>query len=117
MQDEHSPLTFEQVPDAIYSMCQRLERIESFLKSNSNLEEHDRTDELLDINQAADFLHLKTSTLYSKVNRRELPVMKKSKKLYFSKKELIEYIKSGRKKTLREISSEADDYITKEGEL
>jgi hypothetical protein len=39
-----------------------------------------------------------------------LPVMKRSKRCYFSKVELINYLKLGRKKTLAETATEAEQY-------
>jgi len=71
----------------------------------------DHPEQLLTIQQAAEFLSLSVPTLYSKVSRGELPVMKRSKRLYFSRTELMEYIKEGRKKTNAEIEQEAEAYL------
>ena len=48
---------------------------------------------LLTIEQAAELLHLTKPTLYSKVSKGEIPFMKGSKRLYFSKADLIQYLK------------------------
>ena len=58
----------------------------------------DQPEQLLTIQEAAEFLSLTVPTMYSKVSKGELPVMKRSKRLYFSRTELLEYIKYGRKK-------------------
>lgn len=68
-------------------------------------------DQLLTIQQAAELLHLSVSTLYVKVSKGELPVMKRGKRLYFSQNELVEYLKQGRKKTTGEIEAEAEAYL------
>ena len=60
-------------------------------------------DQLLTTQEAAELLHLSVPTLYSKVCKGELPSMKQGKRLYFSQKELVEYVKQGRKKTTGEI--------------
>jgi hypothetical protein len=39
--------------------------------------------------------------------------MKRSKRCYFSKVELINYLKQGRKKTTAEIADEAETYLKK----
>jgi len=57
------------------------------------------TDQLLTIQEAAEFLNLSVPTLYTKVHNAEIPVYKKTKRLYFSKQELTDWIKAGRKKT------------------
>ena len=68
-------------------------------------------DQLLTIQEAADFLSLTVATLYSKVSKSEIPVMKRSKRLYFSRTELLDYLKQGRKKTTTEIDTEAVQYL------
>ena len=70
-------------------------------------------EQFLTIKQAAEILNLTVPTLYSKVSKGELPVMKRGKRLYFSKQELTEYIKSGRKLTNDEVDAAADKYLAK----
>ena len=70
-----------------------------------------QTEQLLTIQQAAELLSLSVPTLYGYVHRAEIPYMKKSKRLYFSKKELFAWVKTGRKKTVSEITAEADTYL------
>ena len=76
----------------------------------------EQTEQLLTVKEAADFLHLTVPTIYTKVSRGELPVMKRSKRLYFSSTELLEYIKEGRKKTNAEIEAEAESYLKNKGD-
>jgi len=71
----------------------------------------DQPEQLLTIQQAAEFLSLSVPTLYGKVSKGELPVMKRSKRLYFSRTELLEYLKDGRKKSNAEIEEEAKAYL------
>ena len=71
-----------------------------------------QTEQLLTIQEAAKFLSLTVPTMYSKVSKCELPVMKRSKRLYFSRTELLEYLKDGRKKSNAEIEAEAKAYLS-----
>jgi excisionase family DNA binding protein len=75
----------------------------------------DHPEQLLTIQEAAEFLKLTVPTIYSKVSKGELPVMKRSKRLYFSRTELLEYLKQGRKKSNAEIEQEAEAYLKKKG--
>ena len=75
----------------------------------------ENTDEILTIEQAANFLKLTKPTIYSKCSRRELPHMKRNKRLYFSKDELMNYLKEGKTRTYEEIDQMAKDYILKRG--
>jgi len=75
------------------------------------VEPSDQPERLLTIHEAAEFLNLKVPTMYSKASKGELPVMKRSKRLYFSSTELMEYIKTGRKKSNADIGAEAEAYL------
>lgn len=48
--------------------------------------------ELLNLEQAAEFLSVSRSTIYSFVSQKKIPHMKKGKRLYFSKVTLREWI-------------------------
>jgi excisionase family DNA binding protein len=103
-------LTFEQLPEAVTRLAAKLESIEQLLL-NQKEQPKEPTEKLLTVKQAAEFLKLSVPTMYSKVSRGELPVMKRGKRLYFSEKELMEYLKAGRKKSNAEIEAEAETYL------
>ena len=69
------------------------------------------TNQLLTISQAAEFLSLSVATVYGLVSRSVIPCMKKGKRLYFSKDEITDWIKTGKKKTISELSADADSYL------
>ena len=51
-------------------------------------------------------------TLYSKVSKGEIPFMKGSKRLYFSREELLNYIKEGKRMTHNEVKNNVSDFLT-----
>lgn len=55
------------------------------------------SDKLMTIEEAAEFLSLSVSTIYVQVSKSIIPCMKKGKRLYFSKDELTDWIKQGKK--------------------
>lgn len=79
---------------------------------STKVEPTEQPERLLTIQEAAKFLSLTVPTIYSKVSKGELPVMKRSKRLYFSSTELMEYIKEGRKKSNAEIEKEVKAYLS-----
>jgi excisionase family DNA binding protein len=98
----------------------RLNNIETLLLDLKHQPKRTGSDEpqekLLSVQEAAEFLHLTVPTVYSKVSRGELPVMKRSKRLYFSRDELVNYVKEGRRKTIAEIEKqELSDLMSKKG--
>ena len=93
----------------------RLNNIEALLLDLKHLPKEQpkqtQQDELLTVQDTAEFLSLSVPTIYGLISKGELPVMKRSKRCYFSKSELMDYLKQGRKKTLAETASEADQYL------
>jgi len=77
----------------------------------SKVEPTEQSEQLFTVQEAAQFLNLTVPTIYSKVSKGELPVMKRSKRLYFSSTELMQYLKEGRKKSNTEIEAEAEAYL------
>lgn len=69
--------------------------VNACLMNHKTIKDETTQDVLMTIQEAAEFLHLTVPTIYSKVSRGELPVKKRSKRLYFSKLELIDYLNEG----------------------
>ncbi len=105
-------LTFDQLPSAVNQLNIRLDNIEKILLQQSKQQPTEQPERFLTVQQAAKLLNLTVPTIYGKVHRNELPVMKRGKRLYFSEKELMKYIKDGRKKTNAEIEAEAEKYLS-----
>jgi len=111
---EHN-LTFDQLPRAVTILTKEVSELKCLLveKLAQNPTE---TDELLTVQDTAKFLSLSVPTIYGLISKGKIPVMKRSKRCYFSKIELINYLKQGRKKTFAEIANEAEQYLsTKKG--
>lgn len=71
-----------------------------------------QSDEILRIEQASKLLNLSKSTIYGYVRKSEIPVSKKGKHLYFSKNDLLQWVKEGKRKSLAEISAQAELYVS-----
>jgi excisionase family DNA binding protein len=68
-------------------------------------------EDILSIKEASKFLKLAIPTIYGKTSRQEIPFMKQGKKLYFSRQDLIDYLKSGRCQSKYEIENEASQNL------
>lgn len=108
-------LTFDQLPNAVIMLTKEVSELKKLLLEKSELQPIDQPEQLLTIQEAAKFMNLTVPTMYSKVSRGELPVMKRSKRLYFSSIELLEYLKKGHKKSNADIEAEAEAYLKKKG--
>ncbi len=105
-------LTLETLPKAFTQLTNEVSEIKRLLLEKGNEQPTEKPEQLLTVQEAAQFLNLTVPTIYSKVSKGELPVMKRSKRLYFSRTELMEYLKEGRKKSNAEIEQEAETYLS-----
>jgi excisionase family DNA binding protein len=104
-------ITFNDLPEAIRQVQQKLDNIERLLSEKSENGADKPEEQFFTIHEAAQFLNLSVPTIYGYVSRSAIPVSKRGKRLYFSKLELIQWVKDGRKKTASEIESEAASYV------
>jgi excisionase family DNA binding protein len=109
--DVMTEITFEQLPKAVGELFEKLNNIERLLLEQSSTRSPE-ADALLTIQQAASFLNLAIPTLYSKVSRQEIPCSKNGKRLYFSKAELMDWIRSGKKLTVADIQANTDKHLS-----
>ncbi|MEZ7498643.1 MULTISPECIES: helix-turn-helix domain-containing protein [Flavobacterium] len=100
------PFTFDQIPVMMNKIHDKLEYLEKLIVRISNVEEN--KEELLNIQEASKLLNLSVSTIYSKVCKKEIPVNKQGKRIYFYRHELMKWIKSGRVKTYFEIQNDIE---------
>jgi len=103
-------ITFEQLPEMVAQLHLKLDTIEGLLHSLDKPPVPEQ-DQLLTIQQAANFINLSISTVYGLVHNKAIPVCKRGKRLYFSKQELFNWIRNGRKQTISEINQEADSHL------
>lgn len=95
------PFNFNELPEVVRQLFEKVERIEIILE---RLEpKKDDEGELLSIEEAATFLKVSVAALYTKVSRNEIPFSKPARRLYFSKTDLKEWIRQGKRKSLAEI--------------
>ncbi|MDB5063185.1 MAG: hypothetical protein JWP67_3028 [Mucilaginibacter sp.] len=100
------PFNFNELPEVVRQLFEKVERIEILL---ARLEpKEDNENELLNVEEAAEFLKVSVAALYTKVSRQEIPVNKPGKRLYFNRTDLKEWIRQGKRKTLNEIRQNAE---------
>jgi len=103
------PFGFERLPEVVRQLFEKVEHIEevlSYLRYEQAVEK-----KFLSVKEAADYLHISVAAIYSLVSRRQIPVNKPGKRLYFLNAELDEWIKAGKLKTSDEIEKEAHQYL------
>lgn len=89
-------ITFEQLPQIAGLILEKLDRLEQLILQQMSTPTEQR-DQMLTIQQAAEFLHLTVQTLYSYTHRNAIPFSRRGKRLYFTRSELEHWIKTGNK--------------------
>src|SRR5215204_3524419 len=90
------------------------EELETFF-SVRGLSNQSEADQIGSIELAIELTGLAKPTIYGLVSERKIPHSKRGKRLYFSRHELLEWLKQGNCKTQAEIKHEAENFGQKEG--
>lgn len=87
------------------------DELANFFSQNQTIAPQPETD---DIGKGAEFASRVTGkavpTIYDLVHKRLIPHSKRGKDLYFSKSELLQWLKDGKRKTQSEIALEAENF-------
>ena len=69
----------------------------------------------MNLKTCAEYLNLSPQTIYSKTSLREIPHIKKNKRLYFERDALDSWLLEGKQKTVNELKAETDEYLANGG--
>ena len=84
---------FELLYNKLLDIEHRLNVIEKGVTNDKTLSEEQSI--LLSAEQARNYLNVASSTLYGLTSRKEIPFMKKGKRLYFKKEDLQRWVEDG----------------------
>ena len=91
-------LSFDQLPKAVGELLTKVDYVISRLDEKKEVDGSSPTqddDQMMTMDEACQFIGKKRSTMYSLTSERRIPYRKRGNKLYFFKKELVEWIQSG----------------------
>ncbi|MCF4101039.1 helix-turn-helix domain-containing protein [Gillisia sp. M10.2A] len=91
----------------------KLESIEKQLEELKKIKSKKLNDELMTIEEIADYINYQKSSIYGLVKKRKIPFIKASGKLHFRKSEIDNWLNRGKIKSRAEIKKMADMYILK----
>ena len=97
-------------------IIQRLDAIERLLYEIKSGKQGDNVpvvyaNELMNVQQVAEYLTLSVQTIYGLVHKMEIPNSKRGKRLYFKRTDIDDWIGQSRRKTVAEIEQEASNYM------
>ena len=103
-------LKFENLPSAVAELQRGQSELKALLLNKAEPQPEIETPIQLD--GVVPIVDLTKPTLYGYVQRNEIPYHKKGNRLYFFKSEIIDWIKEGKQKTLKELEADADAYLS-----
>ena len=98
MEQNESNLSFDQLPKAVGELLTKVDYVISRLDEKKEVDGSSPTqddDQMMTMDEACQFIGKKRSTMYSLTSERRIPYRKRGNKLYFFKKELVDWIQSG----------------------
>ena len=87
------------------------EEVQAVIKDIQLPQAVEEINELLSIQEVAKFINMAVPSVYGLVHFKKIPHIKRGKRLIFEKKQIIDWLQSGRQKTLQDIQAEADNYF------
>lgn len=102
-------ISFENLPKAVTHLVKEIAKIKLLIQ-NVQVYEFKEKSIPISIEEASRLIGKAKPTIYDLVRQRKIPCYKYGKKLYFFEEELLEWISRGKKKTIKEIESEALKY-------
>jgi len=103
-------LKFEQLPNVVATLTNEVRELKALLLNKVKPQPEIETP--IQLNEIVLLTGLTKPTLYAYVQRNEIPYHKKGNRLYFFKTEIIDWIKTGKQKTIRELEAETDEYLS-----
>lgn len=101
---EQRNITNEDLYGVITTLVQKVESLESSIQDIKNTSDKDK---LLDIEELAEFLGKSKVTVYRLKHDKKIPYIKQGNRIYFLKKDVMEWLKSNRREskatTLRDV--------------
>ncbi|MFI2744200.1 helix-turn-helix transcriptional regulator [Zhouia sp. PK063] len=102
--------TFEQTQQDVLDLKNGLKELKDLFINKSDVQYYE-IEKPIKLDEVVELTGLTKPTLYSYVQRNEIPYHKKGNRLYFFTSEIIEWIKEGKQKTLKELNKEAENYL------
>ncbi|QDK81562.1 helix-turn-helix domain-containing protein [Spirosoma sp. KCTC 42546] len=111
---QSTPITFDQLPTAVYELGRKVDDLTGLLKAMTS-QQIPSPDRWFAIEELSEYLPGRpaVTTLYGKVQRREIPFSRNGKRLVFRQSEIDAWLQKDRVKTATELDSLAEQHLLK----
>ena len=87
--NEFIPNPYQLLFERLYAMERKIDKL---ISEKEQVKSEIPNDELMTVEDVADYLKISFSAVYQLTSRKEIPFMKKGKRLYFKKNELCQWV-------------------------
>ena len=105
-------ITFDNLPEAVTQLLQEVAYIRNHLLNQSATTPepmpYPAENKFLTVTEVSQMLNLSTGAIYNMTSTRQIPFFKKGRRVYFDKKEIDEWIRQDRRKTIKQLQVEAE---------
>lgn len=102
--------TFDQLPYVVANLTNEVKELKALILQKA--QSHFDVETPINIKDVSKLTELSIPTLYGYVQRNEIPYYKKGNRLKFFKSEIIDWIKTGKQKTIKEVVCDADVFLS-----
>jgi excisionase family DNA binding protein len=110
--NENDVITYDNLPEAVKQILQKVDYIMNhLLNENASAPKPIPVapeKELLTVAEVSQILNISTGAIYNMTSTRQIPFFKNRGRLYFDRQEIDEWIRQGRRKTLKQLQAEAE---------
>lgn len=110
--DDHD-ISFDNLPKAVAYLIKEVGDLKSLLSKENIVGPSPSKRIPIGIEEVSKLIGKAKSTIYSLVRKRAIPCYKNGKKLYFFEDEILAWISNGKRKTMKELTSDAELYYKK----
>lgn len=103
-------LKFEDLPQLMADLRTEVKEVKSLVQEKTD--PHPEFNHPMGIKDVANLTGLSVETLYRYCQKNEIPYHKKGNRSFFFIEEIIDWIKTGRQKTVREIEMDVDAFLS-----
>ncbi|MCK5138067.1 MAG: helix-turn-helix domain-containing protein [Bacteroidales bacterium] len=109
---EHDAITFDNLPEAVQHLLQEIAYIKNHLlnkaATTATPASPETEKELLTVEDVSKMLNISKGAIYNMTSARQIPFFRRGGRIYFDRVEIDEWIRSDRRKTIKQLQDEAE---------
>ena len=110
--NKHDVITYDNLPEAVKHLLHEVADIKNYLLNQAATPAETKQlapdGDFLTVSDVSQMLKISKGAVYNMTSTRQIPFFKKGRRVYFDKKEIDEWIRQDRRKTIKQLQVEAE---------